>query len=220
MRRPARYCSFMHHLTFATTLGAAFLLALPGLAQTQPAQKQPAKPPAAAPAAPAAPSAKPPATATAPTAPAAPQPKRLGTTDGWTAYASPEPNGQICYLAGSPTKSEPANLKRGAIHVLVTHNTADKTSNVVEFVAGYPFKDASDADLEIGGKKFGLFTKDDTAWARDPATDKAVVEAMQKAKQATIKGSSARGAATTDTYSLAGFAPALAEIDKACNVKR
>jgi hypothetical protein len=194
----------MHYLTFATTLGAAFLLALPGLAQTPPAKKQqPAKPPAAA----------------AP-APASPQPKRLGTTDGWTAYASPEPNGQICYLVGSPTKSEPANLKRNAVHLLVTHNTADKTSNVVSFVAGYPFKDPSDTDLDVGGKKFSLFTKDDTAWARDPATDKAVVEAMQKAKQATIKGTSARGTATTDTYSLAGFAPALAEIDKACKVKR
>jgi hypothetical protein len=190
----------MHQLTFPTTLGAALLLALPGLAQTQPAEKQPVKAAAAA--------------------PAALQPKRLGTTDGWTAYASPEPNGEICYLVGSPTKSEPANLKRGAIHLLVTHNTADKTSNVVSFVAGYPLKDASDADLDVGGKKFSLFTKDDTAWARDSATDKAVVEAMQKGKQATIKGTSARGAATTDTYSLAGFAPALATIDNACKVKR
>jgi hypothetical protein len=153
----------MHYLTFATTLGAAFLLALPGLAQTQPAKKQPAKAPAAA----------------APAVPAGPQPKRLGTTDGWTAYTSPEASGQICYLVGSPTKSEPANLKRSAIHVLVTHNTADKTSNVVSFVAGYAFKDNSDGDLDVGGKKFNLFTKDDTAWARDAATDKAVVEAMQ-----------------------------------------
>ncbi|MDB5409096.1 MAG: hypothetical protein JWL84_4008 [Rhodospirillales bacterium] len=191
----------MHYLTFATTLGAAFLLVLPALAQTPPAKKQPVKPLAAA-------------------APAAPQPKRLGTTDGWTAYTSPEANGHICYLVGSPTKSEPANLKRNAVHVLVTHNTADKTSNVVSFVAGYPFKDQSDADLDVGGKKFSLFTKDDTAWARDSATDKAVVEAMQKGKTATIKGSSARGTATTDVYSLAGFAPALAEIDKACKVKR
>jgi hypothetical protein len=192
----------MQHLTFATTLGAAFLLALPGLAQTHsahPAHKQPVKTAAA---------------------PAAPQPKRLGTTEGWTAYSSPESKGQICYLVGAPSKSEPANLKRNAIHVLVTHNTADNTSNVVSFVAGYPFKDGSDAEVDVGGKKFSLFTKDDTAWARDAATDKAVVEAMQKGKQATIKGTSARGTVTTDTYSLTGFAPALAEIDKACKVKR
>jgi hypothetical protein len=198
----------MHYPTFATTLGAAFLLALPVLAQTPPAKKEPAKAPAAA-AAPA-----------APAVPASPQPKRLKTTDGWTAYTSAEANGLICYLVGTPTKSEPANLKRAAIHVLVTHNTADKTSNVVSFVAGYPFKDASDADLDVGGKKFSLFTKDDSAWARDAATDKAIVEAMQKGKLAIVKGTSARGTATTDTYTLAGFAPSLAEIDKACKVKR
>ncbi len=51
-------------------------------------------------------------------------------------------------------------------------------------------------------------------------TDKAIVESMLKGKQAVIKGSSARGTATTDTYTLAGFGQVLAEIDKACKVKR
>ncbi len=43
---------------------------------------------------------------------------------------------------------------------------------------------------------------------------------MAKGKQAVFKGVSARGTATTDTYALAGFAHALAQIDKACGVKR
>ena len=50
--------------------------------------------------------------------------------------------------------------------------------------------------------------------------DKAVVEAMAKAKQATLKGTSARGTGTIDTYDLDGFAAMLAQIDKACGVKR
>jgi len=94
------------------------------------------------------------------------------------------------------------------------------TCGVVSFVAGYGFKDGSAAELDVGGKKFNLFTKDDTAWARDAATDKAIVDAMLKGKQAVIKGGSARGTATTDTYTLAGFPQVLAEIDKACKVKR
>jgi hypothetical protein len=35
-----------------------------------------------------------------------------------------------------------------------------------------------------------------------------------------VRGISARGTETTDTYNLAGFARALADIDKACNVRR
>lgn len=153
---------------------------------------------------------------------AVPEPEitTLPPSGAWSAYVSPEKTGQICYIAGRPAKSEPATAKRGPIHLLVTHNTADKTSNVVSFVAGYAFKDGSEAELDIGGRKFSLFTKDDTAWARDAATDKAIVEAMQKGREAVIKGSSGRGTATTDTYALEGFSQVLGEIDKACKVKR
>ena len=65
-----------------------------------------------------------------------------------------------------------------------------------------------------------MFTKGDTAWARTAELDKAIVEAMVKGKQAVVKGTPEKGPSTTDTYSLAGFAQALAMIDKACGVKR
>jgi hypothetical protein len=190
----------MHRLGFCATLGVVVLLALPAQSQTktppaQPAAKQPAA-----------------------TVPAAPQ--KLGSAQSWTAYSAPEKGGQICYVVGEPGKSEPVGAKRDPVHLLVTHNTGDKTTGVVSFVAGYGFKDGSTAELDVGGKKFSLFTKDDTAWARDAATDKAIVDAMLKGKQAVIKGGSARGTATTDTYTLAGFPQVLAEIDKACKVKR
>ena len=203
---PAGYVNTMHHPSFAAVLSVAALLALPASAQPKPSQGQPN--PAAPPAAP------------AQSAPAAPQPKRLAAVQGWAAYSAPEKNGQICYIVGEPSKSEPATAKRDPVHLLITHNTSDKTANVVSFIAGYPFKDGTDAGLDIGGQRFNLFTKDDTAWARDAATDKAIVEAMLKGKQAVIKGSSVRGTATTDTYALAGFAQALGEIDKACKIKR
>ncbi len=85
---------------------------------------------------------------------------------------------------------------------------------------GYPYKDATDAELTIDTHKFVLFTSKDSAWSRDAATDKAMVDALAKAKQAVLKGTSARGTNTTDTYSLDGFAAMLAQIDKACGVKR
>jgi hypothetical protein len=43
---------------------------------------------------------------------------------------------------------------------------------------------------------------------------------MSKGQQAVVKGTPQKGPATTDTFSLAGFAQALALIDKACDVKR
>jgi hypothetical protein len=145
---------------------------------------------------------------------------RLGGAQGWDAYADTVKGAKICYLIGKPSKSEPAGAKRSAIFASVTHRPAEKRFNEVSFTAGYLFKEGSDAELSIDGKKFSLFTEKEGAWTRDPASDKAVVEAMVKGRQAIITGTSARGTATADTYALEGFGKALAEIDKACGVKR
>jgi Invasion associated locus B (IalB) protein len=145
---------------------------------------------------------------------------RLGAADSWTAYAYKDKSGKVCYIAGDPQKSESAGSKRKHPSALVTHRPGEKIANVVSFVEGYPLKEGSEVALDIGGTKFDLFTKGDSAWARTPELDKAIVEAMAKGKQAVVKGSPQKGPSTTDTYSLAGFAQALALIDKACEVKR
>ncbi|HET7594778.1 MAG TPA: invasion associated locus B family protein [Stellaceae bacterium] len=145
---------------------------------------------------------------------------RLGGAQGWEAYSDTEKGHKICYLVGEPSKSEPAGAKRSKVSVSITHRPAEKISNEVSFNAGYLFKEGSDAELMVDNRKFSLFTNKDAAWARDPATDKAVVEALAKGKQAVFKGTSARGTETTDTYSLAGLGQALGQIDKTCGVKR
>jgi hypothetical protein len=144
-----------------------------------------------------------------------PVPERLGDPSGvWNAYTYKVANGKVCYLVGEP------QAKRKGANALVTHNTADKTANVVSFIAGYTYPEKAEVDLDIDGQKFKLFTEKDTAWARDAETDRKIVDAMVRGKQAQVKGAPAKGAATTDTYSLIGFTQALHEIDKACSIKR
>lgn len=146
--------------------------------------------------------------------------QHLGGAHGWEAYSDVQKGRKICYVVGEPTKSEPQSAKRSKIFASVTHRPSEKVSNEVSFTSGYLFKDGSDVDLSVDGKKFSLFTNKDAAWSRDAATDKAVVDAMAKGRIAVVKGTSTRGTATTDTYSLNGFGQALGLIDKACGVKR
>jgi invasion protein IalB len=146
--------------------------------------------------------------------------QRLGASEGWTAYAYKEKSGQVCYLTGEPKQSEPKNTQRKTPRAMVTHRPDEKVANVVSFAAGLALKEGSDSALDIGGTKFDLFTKGDSAWARTAELDKAIVEAMTKGKQAVVKNTPQKGQPVTDTYSLAGFTQALAMIDKACNIKR
>jgi hypothetical protein len=147
-------------------------------------------------------------------------PKSLGGAKDWSAYSAGEKGSLVCYVVGKPAKSLPANVSRGRIDAQVTHRPGEKAVNVVDFELGYTAKAGSNAELDIDGKKFSLFTNKEAAWASDAATDRQITTALAKGKQAVIKATSERGTATTDTYSLSGFAQAIALADKACNVKR
>jgi len=165
------------------------------------------------------PKAKPAPTAAAPAADPGPA-KALGNTGAWTAYMAQNKDGKVCYLAAHPDKTEPAGMKRQTIMATVTHRTQDQVFNVVSFDEGYPLNESDDVMLEVGKDKYALFAKDDSAWAATSDLDRTIVAALARESEAVVKATPKKGHMTTDTYSLTGFAKALALIDKACDVKR
>jgi len=150
-------------------------------------------------------------------------PKAIGTFGDWVVFASGAPKATACYVSGKPAKSEPKAAKRGEVFLQVSFRKASggelAATNEVSIISGYPYKEGSDAEIAIGGTKVALFTQGDGAWARDANTDLEVVAALKQGKSATVKGTSAKGTATTDTFALAGFGDALAAAMKACSVK-
>lgn len=150
-------------------------------------------------------------------------PKSLGTFESWLAIELPEKSGKICYMAARPSKSLPEGAKRDDILLTITHRPAAKQRDEVSFRSGYPYKAGTPVTIEVDKKKFELFTKPeadpDGAWSRDAAMDKALVEAMRAGKAVVVKGTSTRGTETTDSFALAGFSKAYAEIGKACGIK-
>jgi hypothetical protein len=200
-------CAMMTARRFLLSLLCAVLLSTgPVEAQTKPKPKTP--PPPAPHSAPAAP------------VPGDPGPaKALGTSGSWTAYLAQNKNGKVCYVVGAPEKADPS-VKRKTVMAMVTHRTQDAVANVVSFDEGYPLNEEVDVVLEVGGAKFALFAKDDSAWARTADLDKTIVAALIKEKQAVVRATPKKGRQTIDTYSLAGFSKALGLIDQACDVKR
>lgn len=144
-------------------------------------------------------------------------PTELGEFKDWTAYSYQEGRNTVCYMASTPKKDEGNYKTRGDIYAIVTHRPADKSYNVVNFVAGYPFKKGSSVVVKIGTTAFNnLFTNGDNAWAPDSATDKRLVEAMKRGERMIVEGVSSRGTKTKDTYSLAGFSGAYKAISAKC----
>ena len=105
---------------------------------------------------------------------------------------------------------------RGDIYVLVYHRPEGQEFDVVQVDIGYTFAEGTDAEVEIDGQAWNLFTREGTAWAYSSDDDKAIVAAMRKGLRMTVKGTSSRGNPTSDEYSLSGVSAAHGAINTAC----
>lgn len=143
----------------------------------------------------------------------------LGSFANWAAYAYSGKDGKVCYVISKPVKSDPATARRDPVYFLITHRPKQGVRNEISVIIGYPFKKDSTAKLTAGAASFSLFTSGDGAWAENATADRQIIAALKKAKAMQLKGTSARGTATTDDFSLDGLSPALDKIDAACPAK-
>jgi len=205
---------------------AAFAFTTSATAQ-QAAPATPAKPNPPKPAAPKPPKAaakpKPAPAAAAPEAPAAPavggvQPTLLGTYGEWGSYTASPGGKKVCFALAKPANSQttPAGRPRDPAFLFVSSRPAEKVKDEVSIIIGYGFKPNSDATLEMGGATYAMYTQNDGAWVKNAAEETRLVDAMRKGTDLTIKGTSARGTATSDVFSLKGLAQALDKVGQEC----
>ena len=141
----------------------------------------------------------------------------LGKFEAWEAFTYQASDSKVCYVFAAPAKSEASKkVRRSEIYFMVTNWPGKKVKGQPSTIIGYPFKEGSDVLLAVGDKSFSLYPVDDMAWTDKLETEKSILTALKGGKAMTIKGMSARGTETTDTYSLAGLKAALAAIDSAC----
>jgi hypothetical protein len=110
-------------------------------------------------------------------------------------------------------------VQRGDIRLFVSFRPAENVTNEVSFTGGYPLKAGSSVTLTIGSDKFNLSPGQGDAgeWAwTDPSDDSRVVAALRKGASAKVAGTSTRGTATEDTFSLSGFTAAVEDAAARC----
>ena len=206
-------------LQIPTALAVSVLvcgLAHPAQAQTASpkASKAAAKPVAAKPLAAKPVAAKPDAAAVAGGA----EPTLIGQFGTWGAYTA-MPNGKrVCFALAKPSssKSNPPNRPRDPAYAFVSTRPAEKVTNEVSVMIGYMLKPGSESTLEVGGAAYAMYTQGDGLWIKNAAEEERMVDAMRKAADVTIKGVSAKGTETTDTFSLKGLAQALDRLAQDC----
>jgi invasion protein IalB len=214
-------CGYRVAITSRAIVAGSVVLAGAASAQQQapPAQQQApaAKPPAAskplapkqgAAAAPAAPS----------SLPGAPQPTLLGLYGEWGAYTANPGGKKICFVLAKPSSSStsPPNRPRDPAYMFVSTRPAEKVKDEVSVIFGYGLKPNSDANIEVAGGGYAMYTQGDGGWVKNAAEEPKLVETMRKGQNLTVKGTSTKGTVSTDVYSLKGLSSALDRIAQEC----
>jgi invasion protein IalB len=171
--------------------------------------QQPAKPAAPKPATPA---------PAAPSIPGAPQPTLLGQYVDWGAYTAAPGGKKVCFALAKPATSRttPPNRPRDPAYIFISSRPAEKVRDEVSIIFGYGLKPNADANIEISGASYAMYTQADGAWVKNAAEETRLVDAMRKGQELTVKGTSAKGTASTDVYSLKGLPQALDKVAQEC----
>ena len=146
------------------------------------------------------------------------EPTLIGQYGTWGAYTA-TPNGKkVCFALAKPSssKTNPPNRPRDPAYAFVSTRPAEKVNNEVSVMIGYTLKPGSESTLEVGGATYAMYTQGDGIWIKNAAEEERMVDAMRKAADATVKGVSAKGTETTDTFSLKGLAQALDRLAQDC----
>ena len=146
------------------------------------------------------------------------EPTLIGQFGTWGAYSA-TPNGKkVCFALAKPSssKTNPPNRPRDPAYAFVSTRPAEKVINEVSVMIGYTLKPGSESTLEVGGAAYAMYTQGDGLWIKNAAEEERMVDAMRKAADVTVKGMSAKGTETTDTFSLKGLSQALDRLAQDC----
>lgn len=142
--------------------------------------------------------------------------EQIGSFSDWEAYATPGKD-KTCYALSRPKDRQPkAKLKDTQSYVFVSVRPGEGVKNEVAINLGYPTKESGAASANINEQEFELITKGTNAWLKNAAEEDKFVKAVKSGGKLVVKATSAKGTATTDSYSLKGFSQALERVHKEC----
>ncbi len=132
----------------------------------------------------------------------------------WTASLA-QGKAKTCYALAKPKQRSPEG-KRDQAYIFIADRPAEKVRNEVSIMMGFPIKEGSTAKARVAKTDYDLVAVSNAFFMKNPSDEGRFVEGMKHGGVLIVKAPPAKGALTTDTYSLNGFKQALDRVQKEC----
>ena len=143
-------------------------------------------------------------------------PRSTGKYKNWESFSAQTDKGKICFAQTIPTKRAPASIKREKSKLFVTFRPSESIKNEVSITSGHDYK-SSTVTASSGKKRYSFFSQKNFAWLLDDREEKSFIKLMKRATNVIVKARTAKGAETTDHYSMMGFTKAYNTAKKTCS---
>ena len=138
-------------------------------------------------------------------------PRSIGKFDDWQAATHTEAGATVCYAFTRASGSAPALPGRGDVVLTVTQRPGGR--DAVAISAGFAYPPSAAVTVAVEATQLAFYTSNRSAFARD---GRAAVAAFERGRVAVARSPTVRGPAVSDNFSLRGFSPAYAAINRAC----
>jgi len=143
--------------------------------------------------------------------------KSLGKFKDWESFVLLNEGVKVCFAQSIPIVRAPKKIKRDSSRLFVSFRPTENIKNEISVTNGYEFKPKAPVAAKSGKRSYSLFSKGRFAWTQDKEEDQKLISTMRKASRLMIIGNSAKGAQTTDHYSMMGFTKAYNAAKKSCS---
>jgi invasion protein IalB len=140
--------------------------------------------------------------------------RKMSEHGDWATYSYQAKSGKVCYVltVPKPKSMQPPSVDHGAMYFFVSQRPGQAVVFEPQFIAGYPLKEGSMVHVAIGGKKFTMYTKGQSAWVENAAEEPQMIAAMKSGDDMQVQAQSGRGTKTSYSFSLKGISAALDSI--------
>ncbi len=146
------------------------------------------------------------------------RPQLIGSWGAWHAATHQAAGSTVCYAFTRTASSTPRLAGRGDVVLTVTERPG-APRDAVALSAGFTYPPGSAVDVVAGDVRLAFYTAQRSAFARSGHEAVHAFEAAVGPQRVAAAHSPApHGRSVTDTFSLDGFSPAHAAIQKACPV--
>tara|TARA_Y100001958_G_C21078186_1_gene435392 strand:- start:197 stop:697 length:501 start_codon:yes stop_codon:yes gene_type:complete len=143
-------------------------------------------------------------------------PRSTGKYKNWESFVAETDQGKICFAQTTPTKRAPGSIQRNQSKLFVTFRPAESIKDEVSITSGHNYKSSS-VSARSGKRKYSFFSQNEFAWLLDDQEEKNFIKLMKRATDLIVKARTAKGAETTDHYSMMGFTKAYNTAKKTCS---